>query len=80
MNFERSHGLGPGQKALGRLGLGYDSLGRSGTESLWDSNPLGLLGCSMPIPGFASSKPKGETSNFGPHPTLNVNGMRLRSC
>ena len=54
-NFERSQGLGPGQKALGRLGLGHKSLGRPGTESLWDScpwdsNPLGLLGRPMPIP------------------------------
>ena len=32
------------------LGLGHDSLGRPGTYTLWDSNPLGLLGRPMPIP------------------------------
>ena len=56
-NFERSQGLGPGQMALGRLGLGHDSLGRPGTDTLWDScpwdsNPLGLLGRPMPIPAL----------------------------
>ena len=56
-NFERSQGLGPGQKSLARLGLGHKSLGRPGTDTLWDScpwdsNPLGLLGRPMPIPGF----------------------------
>ena len=55
-NFARSQGLGPGLKVLGRLGLGLKSLGRPGTETLWDScpwdsNPLGLLGRPMPIPG-----------------------------
>ena len=37
------------------MGLGHNSLGRPGTETLWDSgpwdsNPLGLLGRPMPIP------------------------------